>query len=135
MNKLNSIFGVIAIWTLLPGALCAQTAITMTNPQADSVLHGDYDPASYQATVVINHPDSILDQLLDRVSEDSLRAYLESLQSFRTRNTGSDTVSNTMGMGAARRWCHQKFVEFSAENESRLHLLTIGFRFAMAISK
>ncbi|MDP2480014.1 MAG: M28 family metallopeptidase [Candidatus Palauibacterales bacterium] len=46
----------------------------------------------------------ILRSIADAVSADSLRAVLTRLVSFGTRNTLSDTVSDTRGIGAARRW-------------------------------
>src|SRR5690606_24046638 len=54
------------------------------------------------------------------VSTDSLFSYLLALQSFQTRNTGSDTVSATKGIGAARRWIYSKFEEFSNQSGNRL---------------
>jgi hypothetical protein len=37
------------------------------------------------------------------------------LVSFGTRNTYSDTLSQTRGIGAARRWIHSRFEQFSAD--------------------
>ena len=42
-----------------------------------------------------------IEALLDSVSTDSLRFYLETLVGFHTRHTDSDTVSETIGIGAA----------------------------------
>lgn len=99
---------------------CGQSNIIMTDSMAGEVMKGNYDPTNYMATNVINHPDSIMPDLMSEISADTLRAYLEKLQSFGTRNTGSDTVSSTWGIGAARRWVHSKFEEFSMANENRL---------------
>ena len=46
---------------------------------------------------------------------------------FSTRNTGSDTVSTTNGIGAARRWAFDKFASFSAANENRLLVSYLQF--------
>ncbi|MDQ3111277.1 MAG: M28 family peptidase, partial [Bacteroidota bacterium] len=98
----------------------AQTNIISTNPVAEQVMLGNYNPALYQATTILNHPDSISRGILAAVSPDSLKAYITTLAAFGNRNTGSDTVSSTFGIGAARRWIFQKFTQFSAANENRL---------------
>lgn len=96
------------------------TNISCTNPVAQQVMKGQYDPLTYAATNVIDDHATILCELNERVSPDSLHAYLVRLESFGTRNSFSDTVSNTTGIGAARRWAYSKFQEFSAANEGRL---------------
>jgi len=98
----------------------AQVINICTNPAAEQVMLGMYDPATYMATTVLNHPDSISMGINANVSPDSLHAYLNSLKSFQTRNTGSDTLSPVRGIGAARRWVYDKFQQFSARNENRL---------------
>jgi len=98
----------------------AQTNIISTNPLAEQVMLGNYNPVTYQATNVLNHPDTISQGILNEVNPDSLKSYILQLAAFGNRNTGSDTVSNTFGVGAARRWAFQKFTEFSAANENRL---------------
>jgi hypothetical protein len=98
----------------------AQTNILSTNPVAETVMKGNYAPAKYQATKILNHPDTISRGLNARISADSLKAYLEVLRTFKNRNTGSDTLSSTTGIGAARRWVFGKFQQFSAANENRL---------------
>lgn len=104
--------------------LCAsaysQTNIISTNSKAKDVLTGNYSPASYMATNVINHPDSIVQGLEAKLNADSVKSYLLKLSSFQNRNTGSDTVSATRGIGAARRWAFSKFKDFSKDAENRL---------------
>ncbi len=87
---------------------------------ANQVLLGNYDPSTFLATNILNHPDSISQGINESVSADSLKDYIITLASFQNRNTGSDTVSSTKGIGAARRWVFQKFQQFSAANENRL---------------
>ena len=106
---------------LLPSfGLLAQSNILITNPDFETVLRGNHDPADYSPTNMINHPDDIFTDLIDRVSPDSMKAYLLHLSTFGNRNTGSDTLSNTFGIGAARRWCYDKMNQFSQLNENRL---------------
>ena len=64
-------------------------------------------------TANAQQPDPQVAALVNSVSVDSLRAYLTKLVGFGTRHTLSDTVSQTRGIGAARRYIHAKFEEFS----------------------
>ncbi len=98
----------------------AQTNFIITNPAAEQVLKGNYDPAQYAASVVVDDPAVIAAELSARISPDSLRSYIIQLSRFGNRNSGSDTLSDTRGIGAARRWVLSRFQAFSAENENRL---------------
>lgn len=54
-------------------------------------------------------PDPRIAALLDSVSPERLGALVRTLEGFVTRNTLSDTVSATRGIGAARRWIFAEF--------------------------
>jgi Peptidase family M28 len=103
------------------------TNILVTSTEVHNILRGVYTPSTYQASSVINDPNTISNELLSRISPDSLRKYLFILRSFQNRNAGSDTVSTTRGIGAARRWAYSKFLEFSAANENRLRPAYLQF--------
>ncbi|MEZ4942349.1 MAG: M28 family peptidase [Saprospiraceae bacterium] len=105
----------------------AQTNIHCTNALAEQILLGNYNPADYAATTVTADLATTTAGIHARVSADSLKAYLIRLSTFGTRNTGSDTLSPTTGIGAARRWAHQKFTEFGAANENRLVVSYLQF--------
>ncbi|HEY9178401.1 MAG TPA: M20/M25/M40 family metallo-hydrolase [Flavipsychrobacter sp.] len=109
-----------AIATCAFTASFAQTNMLSTNPVAEQVMLGNYTPTTYQPTVVISKAAAISQGIMNSVSPDSLKSYLEVLQTFETRHTSSDTVSATRGIGAARRWIHSKLEQFSAQNENRL---------------
>jgi hypothetical protein len=98
----------------------AQTSIISTDSVAEQIMLGNYNPSDFASSNPITHPDSITQAIIASVSPDSLKSYIETLGTFYNRNTGSDTVSNVMGIGAARRWAFSKFAEFSALNENRL---------------
>lgn len=98
----------------------AQTNILVTSNEADRVLRGNFSPDDYAASTIVDHPQTIIEQIHSEINTDSIRAYLEILSAFGNRNTGSDTVSTTRGFGAARRWALKKFQEFSSQNENRL---------------
>lgn len=106
--------------SVLGFAAMAQSNIELTNPIANDVLMGNYDPEDFASSNVIDDPHFIASQLTDRINPDSLLSYLKQMSAFENRNTGSDTVSNERGIGAARRWAHNKFAQFSAQNEDRL---------------
>ena len=112
---------------LFPLLASAQTNILCTNPLAEQILLGNYDPAQYAATVPETDPAVISTGIAAAVSPDSLKAYIIRLSEFGTRNTGADTVSDTRGMGAARRWVYQKFEAFSARHENRLLVSYLQF--------
>ncbi len=105
----------------------AQTNILCTNPIAEQILLGNYNPADYAASTIIADMAATTSGIHSRVSPDSLKACLVRLSEFGTRNTGSDTASATTGIGAARRWVYQKFESYSAANENRLVVSYLQF--------
>lgn len=118
-----------ALALLLLAAIGAtsQTNILVTSTEVNNIIKGLYTPSTYQASVVITDPDVISSEMVSRISPDSLRSYLFALKSFQNRNSGSDTVSTTRGIGAARRWAYNKLLQFSAANENRLRAAYLQF--------
>ena len=53
--------------------------------------------------------------IIDAVSPDRLEADITKLVGFGTRNTLSDTISDTRGIGAARRWIKSEFDKISKD--------------------
>src|SRR6185436_11983706 len=82
----------------------AQTNVFVSNPVAEQIMLGNYNPANYQASTVITNHAVISQGLQNDVSPDSLKAIIAKLVTFENRNTGSDTTSNVYGIGATRRW-------------------------------
>lgn len=58
--------------------------------------------------------------IVDAVSAERLENDIRTLANFGTRNTFSDTVSETRGIGAARRWIKSEFDQISKECENCL---------------
>jgi len=108
-------------------ATAQTTDIRITNPEAERVLTGDFDPAEYAPATLVGHPEEVVDALVQTISADSLRTYLEVMSSFGSRNTGSDTLSAGFGIGAARRWAYEKFRVMSAANDNRLLVSYVQF--------
>ena len=98
---------------LFTSAICcfshAQTNIHFTNPVIYDILKGNYDPQDYMPPFPVDDPESISYALVNLVSPDSLKATLVAMQQFENRNTASDTVSPTRGIGAARTWVLNRF--------------------------
>lgn len=105
----------------------SQTNISLSNLAALEILKGNYNPALYTPTVILSNPDSILRGLVYGVSKDTLLSYLTKIDSYFNRNTGSDTVSETRGIGAVRRWIYKKYGEYSAQCENRLVVSYMDF--------
>ncbi|MES2558375.1 MAG: M28 family peptidase [Bacteroidota bacterium] len=97
----------------------SQTNIISTNPVAENVLLGTFNPATYQPSGSFTK-SQIVQGIWNNLSTDSMLANLHTLAAFHNRNTGSDTVSGTKGVGAARRWVHAKLQQYSALNQNRL---------------
>lgn len=58
-------------------------------------------------------PDAHVYDIINAVSEDRLRSDVKTLADFGTRHTLSDTISDTRGIGAARRWIKSEFETIS----------------------
>jgi hypothetical protein len=119
-SKIMKRFYVFLVCCLSTLTLFAQTNMKFTNPEIYNVLKGDYDAQTYLPSEIIDDPYEISGELLENINPDSLKAILLELRKFHNRNTGSDTLSSTTGIGAARNWILQKFNESSIASEGRL---------------
>lgn len=117
----------LVIWLCASPILLSQTNILVTNPAADAVLKGNYNPVSYAASLPVADPLDIADALSARISPDSLKNIITRLSAFGTRNTGSDTLSDHRGVGAARRWIYEQLKSYSASAEDRLLVSYLQF--------
>ena len=79
-------------------------------------------PASPSPTASVR---SALASVSSDVSEASLRGYIEKMVSFGTRHTLSDQVSDTRGIGAARRWVESEFRKMSSDCGNCLEVITV----------
>jgi hypothetical protein len=57
--------------------------------------------------------NQLLYNIIDSISEKRIQKDVQTLVNFGTRNTFSDTLSNTRGIGAARRWIKKEFESVS----------------------
>ncbi|WP_372919553.1 M28 family metallopeptidase [Salegentibacter sp.] len=59
--------------------------------------------------------DERIYEIIEDVSAEHIESDIKTLANFGTRNTFSDTISDTRGIGAARRWIKSEFEDISAE--------------------
>lgn len=75
--------------------------------------------------VLFSQSDAKLYEIIDGISAKRIEKDITTLANFRTRNTFSDTVSNTEGIGAARRWVKSEFESISKECKN---CLTVSYQ-------
>ncbi|HLZ88716.1 MAG TPA: M28 family peptidase [Puia sp.] len=127
MKKLLPAILLTLVWG---GGAYAQSAMAVTSTEVNKIILGNYTPSTYQATNIITDPGIISAELVNAISADSLKADLIALNNFQNRNTFSDTTSTTRGIGAARRWVYNKFLQYSAANENRLRPAYLTFTYS-----
>lgn len=67
------------------------------------------------ATVGFSQTDAKIYDIINNVSAERIKADVKTLTEFGTRNTFSDTISETRGIGAARRWIKSEFENISKD--------------------
>lgn len=67
------------------------------------------------STTISAQTDTKIYDIINAVSADRIKADITTLTNFGTRHTLSDTISNTRGIGAARRWIKSEFDKISSE--------------------
>ena len=112
----------ICLLSLAPLLLDAQTNMRFTNPQIAEIVHGNFTPGDYADGAFYASPEDLAASIHSEVSQDSLKAYLLALRQFETRNTGSDTLSPTRGIGAARTWIHDRLMIMDTRLADRLEV-------------
>jgi Zn-dependent M28 family amino/carboxypeptidase len=64
--------------------------------------------------------NAVVAKIVSEVSAKNIRSTIEKLVSFGTRHTLSDTVSDTRGIGAARRWIKSEFERYAKSSGGRM---------------
>jgi len=105
----------------------SQTNIQCTNPAAEQVMLGQYNPATYPGSTQLYLPDTLSIGILKGISPDTLKKNIVHIASFHNHNTGSDTVSSQNGIGAARRWVYSCLQQYSSINHNRLLISYLQF--------
>ncbi|WP_109852308.1 M28 family peptidase [Aquimarina sp. AU58] len=67
------------------------------------------------STILTAQTDQRIYDIINAVSADRVETDIKKLANFGTRNTFSDTISQTRGIGAARRWIKTEFEKISTD--------------------
>lgn len=81
-------------------------------------------PAIFTFSIGISQTDQKIYDIINSVSSERIEADITTLANFGTRNTFSDTISNTRGIGAARRWIKNEFETISKNCNNCLNVFT-----------
>lgn len=119
MKATIRVFIALLVLSAHSGAI-AQTNMFLSNPIALEILKGNYDPAQYHTPVIIDQPDEVRMGIIRDVDQAEQTRLLVKLETFYNRNTGSDTISMTTGIGACRTWILSHFDQVSKANNNRL---------------
>jgi hypothetical protein len=77
------------------------------------------------AVIAVGQPpqkNSYVENILKEISAKNIQASIEKLVSLGTRHTLSDTMSDTRGIGAARRWIKTEFERYAKTSGGRLNV-------------
>lgn len=69
----------------------------------------------FSSTIINSQTDTRIYDIINNVSADRLERDVTKLANFGTRHTLSDTISDTRGIGAARRWIKKEFDKISSD--------------------
>lgn len=72
--------------------------------------------------LVLAQSGAQLYDIIDNVSAERIEKDIQTLVNFGTRNTFSDTISNSIGIGAARRWIKSEFEDISKDCNNCLNV-------------
>ncbi len=103
------------------------SAISISNNVAESWLLGQYDSATLPIQTYAANSESLSQYVVENISATNLRSYTESMIAFHNRNTFSDTISNSIGIGAARRWLYEEIASLPASVGGRMAISYMDF--------
>ncbi|WP_422861471.1 M28 family peptidase [Flagellimonas sp. W118] len=76
----------------------------------------------FSVTSIFSQADSRLYEIINNVSAERIQNDVTTLANFGTRHTLSDTISQTRGIGAARRWIKSEFEKTSSQCDGCLEV-------------
>ncbi len=79
----------------------------------------------FSIQISVSQTDADIYNMIDAVSASNIKQDITTLVNFGTRHTLSDTVSNTRGIGAARRWIKKQFEQINNECTNCLEVFYI----------
>jgi len=105
-----------------PNRLLFTAAMTLLVSCQQLTVGGTHDRVGIAWAEAAGPAVPLVARAVDTVDKERLRSDLTTLVSFGTRHTRSDTISETRGIGAARRWLHRRFTEIAVETGGRLQV-------------
>ncbi|MCH8286262.1 M28 family peptidase, partial [candidate division KSB1 bacterium] len=109
------------------GKVCILFNVILAIAVSVLVLNND----AFAQTLHIEKKIPTVEEIVSKVSLDEVVRMHDKLVSFGNRNTFSDTVSSTWGMGAARRWIYSEFMKMSEASGGRLQVYYDKFELDM----
>ena len=76
------------------------------------------------SSICASQTDQKIYDIINLISSERIQADITTLANFGTRNTFSDTISHTRGIGAARRWIKSEFETISKDCSNCLNVFT-----------
>ncbi len=76
----------------------------------------------FATTALFAQTDPKIYDIINAISAENIKADITTLANFGTRHTLSDTLSNTRGIGAARRWIKNEFEKISSNCNNCLNV-------------
>lgn len=98
---MRNLISIIGLTVILVGSAC-----TISDTRHDQIRLGQLDPE--------------IVEMMNQISSDTLQKNIETLVKFGTRHTLSETESDIVGIGAARRWIKNEMDRYSADSGGRL---------------
>lgn len=80
-----------------------------------------------QNALTLENLDPEIQEMLNKVSADTIEKNVYQLADFGTRHTLSETESDTLGIGAAREWIKSEMEKYSEESGGRLEVEFHGY--------
>ena len=78
--------------------------------------------ALFISSITFAQTDLRIYDIINAVSAERIKSDVKTLADFGTRNTFSDTISDTRGIGAARRWIKGEFDKISKDCNNCLNV-------------
>lgn len=74
---------------------------------------------TFISNCLLAQENQLIETIINDVSAERIEKDIRTLANFGTRNTFSDTISNTRGIGAARRWIKSEFEQIANKSEAK----------------
>ena len=128
----TALFAMLGCALLNPPAVIIPTPIPTAPPLNQALPLGSAEIITDPVSDIVPNIDPDIETLVNAVSRQQLMAYVQTLDSFGTRNSFSDTQRTDWGIGAARLWIYNELVRVGQSSNGRMQVryedfpLTVG---------